>query len=95
MFRILTPGGRIGISDVVAEDDLSPRERAARGSYVGCIAGALSRSEYVDGLQAVGFVEATVRFTHLDDPAGQNIDTVRRIRDEIRRRVEDLMAELT
>lgn len=63
MFRILTPGGRIGISDVVAEDDLSPRERAARGSYVGCIAGALSRSEYVAGLQAVGFVEATVRFT--------------------------------
>ena len=43
MFRVLTPGGRIGISDVVAEDHLTPTERAARGSYVGCIAGALSR----------------------------------------------------
>jgi arsenite methyltransferase len=45
MFRVLTPGGRIGISDVVAEDHLSETDRAARGSYVGCIAGALSRTE--------------------------------------------------
>src|SRR5215211_8887098 len=42
-FRVLKPGGRIGISDVVAEDHLTPAERAERGSYVGCIAGALSR----------------------------------------------------
>jgi arsenite methyltransferase len=64
MFRVLTPGGRIGISDVVADDHLTPTERAARGSYVGCIAGALSRTEYLDGLAAAGFVNATVRFTH-------------------------------
>jgi len=64
MYRVLTPGGRIGISDVVAEDDLTPAERAARGSYVGCIAGALSRSEYLDGLAAAGFVDVNVRFTH-------------------------------
>jgi SAM-dependent methyltransferase len=64
MFRVLTPGGRIGISDVVAEDRLATAERAARGSYVGCIAGALSRSEYLDGLAAAGFVDADVRFTH-------------------------------
>ena len=64
MFRVLTPGGRIGISDVVAEDHLTPAERAERGSYVGCIAGALSRTEYLEGLRAAGFVEATVRFTH-------------------------------
>ena len=64
MFRVLTPGGRIGISDVVAEDHLTPAERAERGSYVGCIAGALSRTEYLDGLAAAGFVDATVRFTH-------------------------------
>ena len=63
MFRVLTPGGRIGISDVVAEDHLTPAQRAERGSYVGCIAGALSRAEYLDGLSAVGFVDATVRFT--------------------------------
>ncbi|MGB5797193.1 MAG: arsenite methyltransferase [Mycolicibacter algericus] len=64
MFRVLVPGGRIGISDVVAEDHLSSAERAERGSYVGCIAGALSRQEYLDGLAAAGFTDATVTFTH-------------------------------
>lgn len=64
MFRVLVPGGRVGISDVVAEDHLSPAERAERGSYVGCIAGALSRREYLDGLDAAGFVDAEVTFTH-------------------------------
>jgi SAM-dependent methyltransferase len=64
MFRLLKPGGRIGISDVVAEDHLSPEQRAERGSYVGCIAGALSRGEYLDGLAAAGFVDAEVVFTH-------------------------------
>ncbi len=52
--RVLRPGGRIGISDVVAEDRLSPADRAERGSHVGCIAGALSESEYREGLEAVG-----------------------------------------
>jgi len=64
MFRVLTPGGRLGISDVVAEDHLSPAERAERGSYVGCIAGALSRTEYLDGLMAAGFTDPEVVFTH-------------------------------
>jgi ubiquinone/menaquinone biosynthesis C-methylase UbiE len=63
MFRVLVPGGRIGISDVVAEDHLSPADRAASGSYVGCIAGALSRAEYLDGLSAAGFTDASVTFT--------------------------------
>jgi arsenite methyltransferase len=64
MFRVLSPGGRIGISDVVAEDHLSLKARAERGSYVGCIAGALSRQEYLGGLASAGFSNATVRFTH-------------------------------
>lgn len=64
MFRVLAPGGRIGISDVVAEDGLSPAERGERGSWAGCIAGALSRQEYLDGLAAAGFVGAEVEFTH-------------------------------
>jgi arsenite methyltransferase len=62
--RVLKPGGRIGISDVVAEDTLSPDERAERGSYVGCIAGALSKSEYEVGLEAAGFEQISVEFTH-------------------------------
>ena len=64
MFRVLAPGGRVGVSDVVAEDDVSVEQRAERGTHVGCIAGALSRTEYLDGLAAAGFVDATVEFTH-------------------------------
>jgi len=63
IFRVLVPGGRIGISDIVAEDHMSPADRAAAGSYVGCIAGALSRTEYLDGLAAAGFAGASVTFT--------------------------------
>jgi arsenite methyltransferase len=63
-FRVLKPGGRIGITDVVAEDQLSPADRAERGAWVGCIAGALSRSEYEAGLVAAGFTGVSVAFTH-------------------------------
>ena len=64
MARVLRAGGRLGISDVVAEDHLSPAERAERGSHVGCIAGALSRGEYIGGLEAAGFEDVSVEFTH-------------------------------
>ena len=62
--RVLKPGGRIGISDVVAEDHLTSEQRAERGSYVGCIAGALSKGEYRAGLEAAGFEQVSVEFTH-------------------------------
>ncbi|MEO6944737.1 MAG: arsenite methyltransferase [Lacisediminihabitans sp.] len=64
MFRVLKPGGRIGVSDVVAENHLSPAQRAERGSYVGCIAGALSIAEYETELAAAGFTDVTVQLTH-------------------------------
>jgi arsenite methyltransferase len=68
MYRVLVPGGRIGISDVVAEDHLTQADRAAAGSYTGCIAGALSRAEYLDGLRAAGFADPQVTFTNEATP---------------------------
>ncbi len=63
--RVLRPGGRIGISDIVAEDALSAEERAERGSYVGCIAGALSFDEFASGLRHAGLTDVSVTSTHL------------------------------
>ncbi len=89
--RVTRPGGRIGISDVVAEDRLTAADRAARGSYVGCIAGALSKSEYEAGLDAAGFEQVSVEFTHevadgmhgaivravkTSDPAGKGLPVI-------------------
>ncbi|MCY0929190.1 arsenite methyltransferase [Streptomyces sp. H27-H1] len=63
-FRVLVPGGRIGISDVVADDTLTPGRRAERGDHVGCIAGALSFTEYRTGLEAAGFTGIEITPTH-------------------------------
>ena len=64
MFRVLRPGGRVGVSDVVAENHLAPAQRAERGSHVGCIAGALSIAEYEAFLAAAGFEQVSVTLTH-------------------------------
>lgn len=58
--RVLRPGGRLVASDLVADDALTPAERAERGTHAGCIAGALSFAEYRDGLAAAGFVDVDV-----------------------------------
>ena len=80
--RVLRPHGRIGISDVVAEDHLAPEQRAERGSHVGCIAGALSRAEYEAGLEAAGFDQISVTFTHqvADGMHGAIVKAVKGIR---------------
>ncbi len=62
--RVLRPGGRMGVSDVVADDLLSPEQRAERGSYVGCIAGALSFREFRQGLRSVGLTDVELVPTH-------------------------------
>src|SRR5690606_39506982 len=64
MGRVLKPGGRIGISDVVAQGCVAPEERAERGSWVGCIAGALSYSEYRTLLANEGFDDISITATH-------------------------------
>lgn len=94
MFRVLVPGGRIGVSDVVAEDRLSPEERAERGDYVGCIAGALSFAEYRQGLEAAGFtgVELTPAHQVAD---GMHSAVVRAVKPEGAEQVLPLATEAT
>jgi len=64
IFRVLNPGGRMGVSDVVAANELTPANRAERGNYVGCIAGALSFAEYEEGLRAAGFESVAIEPSH-------------------------------
>ena len=63
-FRVLRPGGRFGVSDILAENHLTHVERAERGSHVGCIAGALSFAEYQQGLAQAGFTGISITPTH-------------------------------
>ena len=70
--RVLRPGGRMSVSDVVADDALSAADRAARGDYAGCIAGALSFSEYAAGLAAAGLAAIEIRPTHAAVPGMYN-----------------------
>ena len=62
--RVLKPGGRMGVTDIVGEDRLTSEERLARGSFTGCIAGALSFTEFREGLESVGLVDVSLTATH-------------------------------
>jgi arsenite methyltransferase len=63
-FRVLRPGGRIGVSDIVADDHLTPEQRAERGDHVGCVAGVLSFGEYRRSLKAAGFTGIDITPTY-------------------------------
>jgi SAM-dependent methyltransferase len=63
-FRVLRPGGRLGVTDILAEDHLAAAQRLDRGGQVGCIAGAPSFTQYRHGLAAAGFTAITITPTH-------------------------------
>jgi SAM-dependent methyltransferase len=62
--RVLRPGGRFAVSDVVADEGMDERTRVDMQAWTGCIAGALTRAEFIDGLQAAGFRDVDIRETH-------------------------------
>ena len=91
--RVLRPGGRVGITDIVAENDLTNEQRAERGSYVGCIAGALSISEFEAGLREVGLTDVSVALTHAV-AEGMHSAIIRATRDPQPERVAERASEL-
>ncbi len=62
-FRVLRPGGRFAVSDVVVEGELPDEVRSNMELYVGCVSGALERNEYLDKLRKAGFEDAAIEPT--------------------------------
>jgi SAM-dependent methyltransferase len=62
--RVLKPGGRLAISDVIASPDMDDATRTDMAQWTGCIAGALTEEEFRDGLTAAGFTDIEIRETH-------------------------------
>jgi ubiquinone/menaquinone biosynthesis C-methylase UbiE len=72
--RVLRPGGRFAVSDVVADPDMDEATRRDMQQWTGCIAGALTRDEYERDLAAAGFDQIEIRETHrVHDQAGSAI----------------------
>ena len=62
--RVLRPGGRFAVSDVIADPDMDEATRADMQQWTGCIAGALTREEFEQGLTDAGLTDVEIRETH-------------------------------
>jgi ubiquinone/menaquinone biosynthesis C-methylase UbiE len=77
--RVLRPGGRFAVSDVIADDDMDEATRSDMRQFTGCIAGALTRREFEDALAAAGLVDVEIRETHrVHEHAGSAIVRARK-----------------
>jgi arsenite methyltransferase len=64
-YRVLRPWGRLAVADVVAEVEATPDQQADVESWVSCLGGALTRSQYQSALQAAGFAGVSIEESHL------------------------------
>jgi arsenite methyltransferase len=62
--RVLRPGGRFAVTDIVADDDMDEATRRDMAQWTGCIAGALTPDEFRHDLEAAGFTDVEIRETH-------------------------------
>jgi arsenite methyltransferase len=77
--RVLRAGGRFAVSDVIADENMDAATRADMAQWTGCVAGALTRTEYERALAAAGLVEAEIRETHrVDEHAASAIVSARK-----------------
>jgi SAM-dependent methyltransferase len=77
--RVLKPGGRFAVSDVIADEDMDVVTRADMAAWTGCIAGALTRAEFTEALESGGFVDVEITETHrVNDKAASAIIRARK-----------------
>ena len=62
--RVLRPGGRFAVSDVIADEDMDEETRRDMAAWTGCIAGALTRREFTEALGGAGLEDVEIHETH-------------------------------